>query len=341
LAAPVLLRLSVGRVPEAAQRAAFLHGFASDPLKMPPVLRGMLAMPGGRAMLKHAAAYAWHKERGSLMDGATPALSGNIYTAWTGPGLSFLHIEKCAGTAVMQYLADSFHPLQVYPDDHRDLPPHLMERRPALLGLTPAQFPLIWGHYDVPTLRRFAPNHFVFALFREPCARLLSLYHFWRSVDPAAIDPELSFSVSLAHRLSLEDFLACDDPMLVDLIDNLYVRRLTGMYATGEAEDPVRRAPAQAVAQAMAVMGALGFVGVTERLDHSMARLARRVGLPAAAAPLRANVTAENHRAAGGWFRPAERTALSPKAAGLLERRTELDTVLYARVATAFDAAAG
>jgi hypothetical protein len=336
LATPVLLRLSLGAVPEPGQRAAFLRGFAFDPLHMPPLPRGLLAMPGGRQILRDAATYAWHKERGSLIDGATPDLGGNVFTAWTGRGVSFLHIEKCGGTALMRGLAPAFHPLQIYPDDHRDLPPHLMMRTPAFLGLHPAQYPLIWGHYDVPTLQRFAPGHFVFTLLREPKARVLSLYHFWRSVDPAAIDPDLSFSVSLAHRLSLEDFLACDDPMLLDLIDNLYARRLTGVYATGAAEDPVRGT----ADQAMAVLGQLSFVGITERLDDSMARLAALLDISAPAAPLRANVTAENHRKAGNWFRKIERADISAAAARLLERRTELDAALYAKAVADFDTGA-
>ncbi len=188
----------------------------------------------------------------------------------------------------------------------------------------------------MPTLQRFAPGHFVFTLLREPKARVLSLYHFWRSVDPAAIDPDLSFSVSLAHRLSLEDFLACDDPMLLDLIDNLYARRLTGVYATGAAEDPVRGT----ADQAMAVLGQLSFVGITERLDDSMARLAALLDISAPAAPLRANVTAENHRKAGNWFRKIERADISAAAARLLERRTELDAALYAKAVADFDTGA-
>ena len=85
----------------------------------------------------------------------------------------------------------------------------------------------------MPTFRRFDPDRAVFTVLREPRARLVSLYHYWRSVDPAKIDPEISFAVGCAHRLSLEDFLNVDDPYLTDSIDNIYVRRLTGFYATG------------------------------------------------------------------------------------------------------------
>ncbi len=337
LIAAIFLRLALGRWVPPQGRAWFADGFADTAITMPPLIRGLLAMPGGRQMLFHAAAYAWHQERGTLDPAGPPDLGGNIYSAWTGPGLAFLHIEKCGGSAAMRWLGRHFHPEQINPDDHRDLPPHLCHRTPVLLGLNPARFPLVWGHYDLATLRRFAPGHLVFTLLRDPRARLLSLYQFWRSVDPARIDPDLSFSVALAHKLTMEEFFSSDDPMLLDLIDNIYTRRLTGLYATGAATDPLLTAPDQALAQAIHALDTLGFVGITERLDDSMAAFARQLGIAPPAASVRANVTAENAADPSGWFRsipPAERT---PAVEAAINRRTALDRALYARASTSFE----
>jgi len=338
VAAPAILRLSLGRWVKSEGRAWFAAGFADSAVTLPPVMSGLLAMPGGRQMLRDAATYAWHKERGSLDPGGAPDLGGNLYTAWTGAPIGFLHFEKCGGTAIMHWLSRNFHPLQINPDDHRDLPPHLCHRTPAFHGVNPARYSLIWGHYDLPTLRRFGPAHLIFTVLREPRARVLSLYNFWRSVNPAQIDPDLSFSVALAHRLSLEDFLACDDPLLTDLIDNLYTRRLTGLYATGAAVDPLRVAPEAALEQAMQLLAALDFVGITERMAESLARLAARIGAPAPGDDFRANVGAENHTDPSGWFRAIQLEAPSDAALAALDRRTKLDQALYARAVAAFKA---
>ncbi len=330
LFAPVILRLALGRWVPPQGRAWFAGGFADTAITVPPLIRGLLAMPGGRQMLFHAATYAWHQERGTLHPAGPPDLGGNLYTAWSGTPLAFLHFEKCGGIAVMHWLAAKFHPEQINPDDHRDLPPHLCYRTPALLGQDPARYPLIWGHYDLATLTRFAPGHMLFTLLREPRARLRSLYQFWRSVDPAVIDPDLSFSVVLAHRLTMEEFFNHEDPMLIDLIDNIFVRRLTGLYATGAVTDPLRADPEAALQQAMRALDGLGFVGITESLQDSLAAFAAILGVPPPDGDIRANVTAENSADPSGWFRAIPAAELTPAAEAALDRRTGLDRVLYA-----------
>ena len=332
VAAPVLLRLSLGRWPRPEAQARFARAFSDPSIKMPPMFSGLLGMPGGRDLLRHAAAYAWHGQRGSLDPNGPPDLGGNLFTAWTGPPVSFVHIEKCGGIAVMRWLSTCFHPEQINRDDHRDLPPHLCYRTPALAGTDMARTPLVWGHYDAPTLRRVAPAHLMFTFLREPRARLRSLYHFWRSVEPTQLDPDLSFSVMLAHRLSLLEFLQCDDPMLLDLTDNIYVRRLTGLYVTGATADPLADAPEAALAVARKALRELAFVGITERMDDSIAGLAARIGAPPPVAAARANVTAQNHEDPSGWFRNITVAEQNAEVEASLLRRTSLDAELYAEV---------
>jgi hypothetical protein len=359
LAAPAVVRLAIGYWPDMAGRARFAAGFADTSLTIPPLVRGLLALPGGadllaaaprmprllpgllavpfgRKMLLDAVEYNWHRERGSLDPAGTPDLGGSIFTAWTGPPVAFLHFEKSGGTAAISWLSRRFHPEQIDPDPRRDLPPHLLYRAPAALPDRVARYPLLWGHYDVPSLRRIDPGRFIFTMLREPRARLLSLHHFWRSVNPEQFDPAESFSVASAHRLSLEEFLACDDPFLTDLTDNVFVRRLTGLYATGAARDPLLDSPQSALREAMRVLDTLGFVGITETMEDSLAALAARLGIAPPEAGARANVTAENHADPSGWFRAVPRAAQTPAVQALLDRRTVLDRALYAHALDRF-----
>ncbi len=337
LAAPLALRVLLGRWAAAGERALFAQGLADRNVHLPALPRGMLAVPDGRTVLYGAASFAWHQEHGTLDPGGPPDLGGDLFTAWTGPALAFLHLEKSGGSAVVRWLSKQFHPLQINPDARRELPPHLYCRAAAGLPDDTPRYPLVWGHYDLPSLQRLAPGRFTFTMLREPCARLLSLYHFWRSVDPAKVDLKISFSVAQAHRLSLEDFLKCDDPLLTDLTDNLYTRRLTGLYATGAAADPLHSAPAAAQEQAARALGRLAFVGISERMEASLRGLAARLGVPAPAQNPRANVTGENHKETGGWYRQLPPVQRSAAAEELLLRRTALDRVLYARALGGFD----
>ena len=336
LAAPSILRLSLGRRATPAERREFVFGFTERFANMPPLFQGLLGLREGREGLLRSAELAWHRDRaankGRPEETFSP-LAGNIFSAWTGEPLGFLHFEKCGGCALLTWLARFFHPEQIHADVARDLPPHLYTR--LVEGRVPQ--PLIWGHYDMPTLRRFDPGRKVFTLLREPRARLTSLYQYWRGVNPAKIDPEISFAVGYAHRLSFEDFLNHDDPCLSDLIDNVYVRRLTGFYQTGTGADRLRAAPEEALGLALEKLEGLFFVGITERLDKSAARLAHRLNIAPPQAGLRDNVTEENHLDPSGWFRKVARGATSPSAKAALERRTTLDRQLYESAARRFE----
>ncbi len=338
-AAPLCLRLALGRTVEPAEKSQFGRGFADPAVKMPPLLRGLLAIPRGRRMLRHAAAYAWHwrlaQQDGIAFDGNI-ALAGNLFTIWTGANLAFLHVEKSAGVALLSWFSQKFHPMQINQDPYRDRPPNLVSRLPCARA---ARACLIWGHYDVPTINRLDPQRFIFTILREPAARLTSLYHFWRSVDPSKFDPEISFAVGLAHRLSFEDFLNHDDPMLTDLIDNVYIRRLTGLYATGEPHDPLHEAPAAALGRATGVLDGLGFVGISEQLDASARRLADRLGIAPPEGALSGNVSAKNHLEPGGFYRPVSQAPLTPGTVAALERRIGLDRALYAHAVEGFEKA--
>ncbi len=70
-------------------------------------------------------------------------------------------------------------------------------------------------------------------VFREPGQRILSIYYYWRAnqADQAA-------TVRCARENRLLAFLRSRDPLIVNCIDDPYVRRLTGLYATASA-DPV------------------------------------------------------------------------------------------------------
>ncbi|OYV36578.1 MAG: hypothetical protein B7Z80_15220, partial [Rhodospirillales bacterium 20-64-7] len=309
LAAPVVLRLALGSRGHAAEIRSFRDGFADRAVYLPALLRGLMATPRGRAMLRHAASYHWFGQRDCRLGRAyygPSELAGNLFTAWTGPPIAFLHIEKSAGTALLRWLLAHFHPTQIDHAPHRDLAPHLLSRPVSLVDR--ARYPIIWGHYDLPSLRQFDSQRFTFTVLREPRSRLASFYDFWRSVDPASFDPQTSFALGFAHRSSLVEFLDCTDPLISDLLDNVYVRRLTGLYASGSGGDPLRDDPQAALAKAIAALDGLDFVGISEQLDASAARLARRLGIAAPPEKLSGNVTTENHRDPGSRFREIKRT---------------------------------
>ncbi len=122
-------------------------------------------------------------------------------------------------------LSAQFHPLQIDADLRRAFPPHVLTPLPPFLLDRVRRCALVWGHYDVPSIRRLGADRFTFTLLREPKARIVSLYRYWRG--QAALDlgwNGMNQPVLAAQRLSLAEFLATDDPWILDYIDNFYVR---------------------------------------------------------------------------------------------------------------------
>jgi hypothetical protein len=245
--------------------------------------------------------------------------------------VSFLHIEKTAGSSVLEFLEARFHPFQIDLDPHRAMPPHLCT--PFVPGAVPQirRRLLVAGHYDLPALRRLDADRFILAFFREPRERIVSLYRFWRSLHQHAAEPwRQSFGVRMAQTLDLRDFLRSGDPMLRDYIDNCYIRRLTGLYVTGAAADPLAADPDAALAQAMAALDRLACIGIAEQLGDSLRLLAAALGTEPPDEVPAANTLAGIEADPAVTRAPETVDAGGQEIAAELDRLTTLDRAIYA-----------
>lgn len=326
LFAGMILRLATGAWQSGEDVARFRSGFRNF-TPLPPLLRGLVLVPAARQQLMQAMLASWlladETYRGQLRDqfGSNAPAEGDCLRVWTGPKVTFLHLEKTAGMAMTKVLTRQFHPLQVDADARRAFPPHVLTPLPPFLLERVRRCSLVWGHYDVPALRRLGPGRFTVTLLRDPRARILSLYRYWRG--QAALNlgwNGMNAAVCAAQRMQLAEFLASDDPLLVDYIDNFYVRRLTGQYRSFCDTDPLRAAPARSLDEALRALDEFDFVGISEDMNGSVARLGALLGFapPARVEPV--NVTQ-----AAMEPLPLD----DPEIAAQLARLTALDQVVY------------
>jgi hypothetical protein len=320
-----MLRLATGAWPARDDVAAFRHAFRRF-TPLPPLMRALASVPAGREQLTRAMLAGWlmadETYHGRLRAELTAddARTGNGLVVWSGPKLTFLHLEKTAGMSVVAALSAQFHPLQIDAHLRRAFPPHVLNPIIHFRHDEVKRAALVWGHYDMPSIAHLGGDRFIFTFLRDPAARIVSLYRYWRG--QAALDlgwRGMNQPVLLAQQLDLADFLESDDQMLVNYLDNFYVRRLIGQYIWPGERDYVADNPEAALQAALTALASIDFVGITEDTDGSLVRLGKRLGFAAPPRSPRVNVT----RAAGDIGN------IDARAAASLQRLTRLDRVVY------------
>ena len=105
-----------------------------------------------------------------------------------GPEIIHLHIPKAAGTAFDAVLASVYGQEQVERDRSADTPRSLRgdgatwrARLQAEVEPRPSWPKVITGHFPLSKYERFRRSAFTIVWLREPAARLLSQYFYWRS----------------------------------------------------------------------------------------------------------------------------------------------------------------
>ena len=340
LAGRLLYRLCLGTWPSASDARLFTAGLRDRTTPLPPCCRALLYVPTAQVQLarlllldmvrRGAIPPAESSPQAGPVPMAVPAHSGNPLNFWRGPPIAFLHLEKTAGVSLSTLLTAMFHPGQIDPDPHRTAAPHMVAPFAGRAMSAIRRHALVYGHYDLPALQRLDAGRVVITMLRDPTARILSLYYFWRSIDLDSVRDAVSFdAVAMAHRCNLLDFLRCDIPSVRDHIDNVYVRRLTGFYGTGSAVDRVTDTPNQALSLALRGLRRIDFVGVTEEMGRSIAALGAYLGFtPPELIPCE-NAAATNAAARSGVFRRIPHEALTAAHRLHLSQLTQLDDVVY------------
>ena len=208
--------------------------------------------------------------------------------------------------------------LDALPAETRALVLESPEDERALLG-----YRAVAGHFSLNTLLSVAPPSAVCAVLREPRARVLSVYTFWRTLSSNEGHPSPAFRVAANARRPLAQLLAdCD---LVSSMDNQVCRILLG-------EDP--RLPMAGFAATSDVEGiaadaiqrleGFGFVGVLELGDSAWRGVGDHFGVTLRRQVL--NVTGELGSAVSS---SDAGEVLTEGALDLLEERTAADAMVY------------
>lgn len=251
------------------------------------------------------------------------------------PPRCFLHIPKSGGVSIHTALEAALAPGSIAPkrfdrsvfcdfDDFELLNPQTRARiaisREEVLSLRGSA--AVSGHFSLKTLLQVAPASSIATVLREPRARLLSLYLYWRT--PGVGD---SWAPYRAHEHSsrrLSEFLS--EPRLAPAIDNAMCRMLLEADPRLPRAGFADRADIESIAAAaIEQLEALGFVGVLELGESVWRGVADLFGVKLE--PMRLNVTGEfvgPNPAVGSNERLIDGAAFD-----LLEQRGAADLMVY------------
>ena len=223
--------------------------------------------------------------------------------------ISFVHINKTAGTTFTQYLRSHFCDQQtVAPPFYGDF---------AQIGIDNPAVELFWGHFTYAQFIAKRTDAWFISFLRDPIQRVISQYRSlhnpknlnggWEEVLP----PHARKAMAFAHEANFEEFIFSDDPFILGHIVDLQTLFLSSYRNTNHPEflssaiDNIRRK--------------FLFVGITERFEESIDLFRYQLQSPF---PYRAAV----HQANISQRYPVE---LTDRTRARLDELTKMDQELY------------
>jgi hypothetical protein len=233
--------------------------------------------------------------------------------------VAFVHVPKTAGTTLHNLLLQHYRPDEVCPERFNNL------QRFSVQELE--RFKLFSGHIDLAAAKWIPGEKVIISVVREPRARIISLYNFWRSHRWEHIERYGLDGPRLAKSLHLVEFLERAGAS----VDNAMARAIVGHA------DYDGLAEAERVVTLDTRMADVDVFGVTERLEESVGRIFARLDLPI---PVR--VPHDNDVASLSdhpFIEKVEPEPVTSDAEDAIVRLTKLDRRLYDMVASRFDQA--
>lgn len=257
--------------------------------------------------------------------GTLPDFSYNPVLPNPGPlgpddRLVFLHIEKTAGSTAHHVLAPNFPEEQICPVRFGISLPFWESARLA-------RYRFFSLHASLRMIHPIPGPKKVITFLREPVARLMSHYNFWRSVRDEVIEQENLENIRYVKQLALKDLLSPTPLATAPDFWNLHTQRLAGdlfVAPSGRAW----RDEQELLDAALANLENLATVGITEYPELSFQRIAEDLDIPNRYDGIRLNVTANNATSEPNRFELLD-PAVDDETAERLDSATRLDRRVY------------
>lgn len=230
--------------------------------------------------------------------------------------LVFIHVEKTGGTALQRAIA-ACRQIQSPAAGHFGFLSN------ASIGEL-NQYDFVGGHFSYDEAMAIPrAQKMLITMFREPFARLISLYRFFRTHPRHDSQSQL---IKLAQELGPVEYFQHEFVLNHPKIDNVYARTFSQLPDRKEEwSHGVERAALALVLERIERMDA---VGITEEMGLSTQQIADRVGIAMPAELPRCHVTDEFANTVPG-FLPVEKVVLSDELRSVMRPLVSLDLAIY------------
>ncbi|NDW01337.1 sulfotransferase family 2 domain-containing protein [Salipiger sp. PrR002] len=232
--------------------------------------------------------------------------------------VALVHFPKTGGTSLHDFLVDKFPPKAVCPERIRSFERFTREEL--------QQFDYFSAHMDFARLSLLPGPLYTITVLREPKARILSLYYFWRAHSWRIIEARNLTGPRRAKELGLLEFLKHRSDGIPSDVDNYYARSLLGRHWSGPRGEIVV-SDEDALRLAMRNLLTIDTIGFTEDMAGLFQQVTRRLGveMPAEMPWARSSKNQVNLPD----MEAVEREQITPEIDAQLNKLTRLDRVIY------------
>jgi hypothetical protein len=251
-----------------------------------------------------------------------PEMYGHPSLSMERETVVFIHLQKTGGTSLRVMLAGQF------PTDRRC--PILQNELHLLSVAELGRYDFFSGHFDQSSVRFIPRNNIkTVALFREPRARLISLYRFLRA-HPVSDEFANDTLIRIANESTAEEFFESAETRSFPAVYNHYLVAFGGSFpwfdhnrASLSKEDY-----SSALAVAKRQIRALTALGITERFGQSLEFICKALALRPPSSMENLHVT-DKFADLDARFRPVDPVTMTPRLFAALEELTAYDDELY------------
>jgi hypothetical protein len=231
----------------------------------------------------------------------------------------FTHVSKTAGVSLGAFLSSLFRPDEICPAPSTGVwaysPPDV------------SQYRLFMGHFCHDFIDGFQGTKSKLIMLRDPCARLVSLYDFWRSFSwefiLTALPPLPTNGPAVAKSCSFAKFLTTENVFVQQHVVNPVSRQLLGAEFDAISADEER-----VVALSIRRLETFDWIGITENFQTSVRMLAALLRSPEPATSIHMNRTYDKD-SLGTYRGLVARTEPTPDETELMRDVTRIDRIVY------------